>query len=100
MSDGPSLPPPPAIPSPRWDLRDPRGVVAASPIVNYVGGKDYSRGTNFTCMASSGDGWVAVGAKDGKVRLYNNRSLQQVRGARRLLRCAGSLALPSVPLHL
>lgn len=40
----------------RWDMRDPHGVVQemASPIVSYVGGKDYSRGTKFNCMATSG----------------------------------------------
>lgn len=33
----------------RWDMRDPHGIVsqAASPIVAYAGGKDYSRGTKF-----------------------------------------------------
>lgn len=36
-------------------------------------GKDYSRGTNFTCMATSGDGYVAVGSSDGRVRLYGSR---------------------------
>ena len=41
----------------RWDLRDPHGVVQemASPIVSYVGGKDYARGTKFNCMATSGN---------------------------------------------
>lgn len=33
--------------------------------MGYVGGKDFSRGTNFTCMATSGDGFVAVGSKVG-----------------------------------
>lgn len=28
----------------------------ASPIVHYAGGKDYSRGTKFSCMATSGAG--------------------------------------------
>lgn len=33
----------------RWDMRDPHGIVsaAASPVVAYTGGKDYSRGTKF-----------------------------------------------------
>jgi hypothetical protein len=51
----------------RWDLRDPTGVVQQSPCVEYQGGKDYARNTNFTCMATSGDGYVVVGSKDGKV---------------------------------
>ena len=49
----------------RWDLRDPRGKVAESPIVTYQDGKDYSRGTNFNCMATSGDGFVVVGSQVG-----------------------------------
>mmetsp|Transcript_1482 Transcript_1482/g.3251 ORF Transcript_1482/g.3251 Transcript_1482/m.3251 type:complete len:563 (-) Transcript_1482:307-1995(-) len=61
----------------KWDLRDPRGKVAESPIVNYTGGKDYSRGTNFTCMATSGDGYVVVGSQDGKVRLFSSKSLNR-----------------------
>ena len=40
----------------KWDMRDPHGVVQemSSPIVTPIGGKDYSRGTNFNCMATSG----------------------------------------------
>lgn len=30
----------------------------ASPIVSYVGGKDYARGTKFSCMATSGQAWA------------------------------------------
>lgn len=64
----------------RWDIRDRRGVVQEMPTaLDYVGGKDYSRGTNFTCMATSGDGFVAVGAKDGRIRLYNSKTLTQAR---------------------
>lgn len=47
----------------RWDMRTAGGVVQDSPLLTYQGGKDYSRGTNFTCMATSGDGYVAVGSK-------------------------------------
>ncbi len=40
----------------RWDQRAPEGVVQtmSSPVVGYAGGKDYSRNTNFSCMATSG----------------------------------------------
>eukprot|EP00197_Chlamydomonas_leiostraca_P013127 CAMPEP_0202869760 /NCGR_PEP_ID=MMETSP1391-20130828/12913_1 /ASSEMBLY_ACC=CAM_ASM_000867 /TAXON_ID=1034604 /ORGANISM="Chlamydomonas leiostraca, Strain SAG 11-49" /LENGTH=578 /DNA_ID=CAMNT_0049550119 /DNA_START=147 /DNA_END=1883 /DNA_ORIENTATION=+ len=65
----------------RWDLRDARGVVQESPIVQWTGGKDYSRGTNFTCMATSGDGYVAVGAQDGCVRMYSSKSLTRANTA-------------------
>lgn len=58
----------------RWDTRDPSGVVQSySPELDYVSGKDYSKNTNFTCMATTGDGSVVVGSKDGKVRLYSNK---------------------------
>lgn len=67
----------------RWDMRDPHGIVsqAASPIVAYAGGKDYSRGTKFSCMATSGDGYVVVGADDGKIRLYSEKTLTQAKTA-------------------
>ncbi|KAJ9521148.1 hypothetical protein QJQ45_022851 [Haematococcus lacustris] len=66
----------------RWDLRDPNGVVNTTPVVQYCpGGKDYSRGTNFQCMATSGDGFVAVGSKDGKVRLYDGKKMTQAKTA-------------------
>jgi len=47
----------------RWDTRTREGVVQDSSKASYTGGKDYARNTNFTCMATSGDGFVAVGAK-------------------------------------
>ena len=50
-----------------------------SPIVQWTGGKDFARGTNFSCMATSGAGHVVVGSKDGKIRLYSNKTLTQVR---------------------
>ena len=41
----------------RWDQRVREGVVQemSSPTVSYAGGKDYARGTNFNCMATSGE---------------------------------------------
>ena len=41
----------------RWDQRAAQGVVQdmSSPTVSYAGGKDYARGTNFSCMATSGE---------------------------------------------
>lgn len=68
----------------RFDVRDPSGLVQnmSSPAtLSYVEGKDYSRYTNFTCMATSGDGYVVVGSKDGKVRLYSDKSLKQAKTA-------------------
>lgn len=67
----------------RWDLRDKRGAVQtgaeASPVVAYVGGKDYARGTRFSCMATSGDGFVVVGSEDGRIRLYSEKTLTQAK---------------------
>jgi hypothetical protein len=68
----------------RWDLRDPTGLVQdmSSPAaLSYVGGKDYARGTKFSCMATSGDGYVVVGSSDGKVRLYSEKTLSQAKTA-------------------
>lgn len=68
----------------RWDLRDPHGLVQdmSSPAaLAYVGGKDYSRGTKFSCMATSGDGYVVVGSDDGKIRLYSEKTLTQAKTA-------------------
>ena len=56
-------------------MRDPHGVVQdlSSPaVVSYKTGKDYAGKPKFNCMASSGQGYVVVGAEDGIVRLYNN----------------------------
>jgi len=55
------------------------GATASTPVVSYQGGKDYARGTNFTCMATSGDGYVVVGARDGRLRLYASTTLTQAR---------------------
>lgn len=66
----------------RWDMRDPSGLVQemSSPAtLSYVTGKDYARGTKFSCMATSGDGYVVVGSDDGKVRLYSEKTLTQAK---------------------
>ncbi|KAG1658751.1 hypothetical protein FOA52_000864 [Chlamydomonas sp. UWO 241] len=63
----------------RWDLRTAGGKVTDSSVVSYQEGKDYSRGTNFNCMATSGDGFVVVGAQDGTIRLYSSSSLTRAK---------------------
>jgi WD40 repeat protein len=65
----------------RWDMRTPGGVVQTTPEagLTWAGGKDFARGTNFTCMATSGDGYVVVGSKDGRIRLYNGSTLTQAK---------------------
>ena len=66
----------------RWDLRDPSGIVQdmSSPAtLEYTGGRDYARGTKFSCMATSGAGYVIVGSNDGKIRLYSEKTLTQAK---------------------
>ena len=59
----------------RWDQRVKEGVVQGlQDDLKYVKGKEYAKYTNFTCMATSGDGYIAVGSKDGHVRLYGSRT--------------------------
>ncbi|KAJ7534538.1 hypothetical protein O6H91_13G098300 [Diphasiastrum complanatum] len=67
----------------RWDMRDRHGIVQelASPVLNWTEGHQFSRGTNFQCFATTGDGCVVVGSKDGKVRLYGTTSMRQAKTA-------------------
>ena len=67
----------------RWDMRDKAGMVQqlASPTLNWTDGHQFARGTNFQCFASTGDGSVAVGSRDGKVRLYSTKSMGQAKTA-------------------
>ncbi|KAI3429615.1 hypothetical protein D9Q98_005701 [Chlorella vulgaris] len=65
-----------------WDMKTKGGVVSeqmATPVLSYAGGKDYAAGVKFSCMATSGDGYVVVGADDGKVRLYSEKTLTQAK---------------------
>lgn len=60
----------------RWDTRTKEGLAQtlASPVaLTFEGGRDYTKNPNFTCMATSGDGYRAVGSRDGKIRLYNSK---------------------------
>ena len=66
----------------RWDMRAREGAVQAmaSPVaLSYAAGKDYARGTGFTCMATTGSGDVVVGGRDGKVRLFAGGTLTQAK---------------------
>jgi VID27 C-terminal WD40-like domain len=71
----------------RWDMRDKRGVVqdiassAASPVLQWAQGHQFSKGTNFQCFASTGDGSIVVGSLDGKIRLYSNSSMRMAKTA-------------------
>ncbi|CAN6239200.1 unnamed protein product [Urochloa humidicola] len=71
----------------RWDMRDARGRVqtlgtsSESPVLNWSQGHQFSRGTNFQCFASTGDGSIVVGSVDGKIRLYSKSSMRMAKTA-------------------
>ncbi|KAJ7958152.1 protein CYPRO4 [Quillaja saponaria] len=70
----------------RWDMRDRKGMVqdlatASTPVLNWNQGHQFSRGTNFQCFATTGDGSIVVGSLDGKIRLYSNNTMRQAKTA-------------------
>lgn len=71
----------------RWDMRDRQGLVqdlafsAESPVLNWSEGHQFAQRTNFQCFATAGSGAIAVGSKDGKVRLYGTTSMRQAKTA-------------------
>ncbi|RZS02709.1 hypothetical protein BHM03_00032791 [Ensete ventricosum] len=71
----------------RWDMRDRRGIVQnlasamESPVLQWTQGHQFSRGTNFQCFASTGDGSIVVGSLDGKIRLYSKSSMRMAKTA-------------------
>ncbi|CAI8599238.1 unnamed protein product [Vicia faba] len=74
----------------RWDMRDRHGIVQdlagsnsnmSTPVLNWDQGHQFSRGTNFQCFATTGDGSVVVGSLDGKIRLYSINSMRQAKTA-------------------
>ncbi|KAL4335965.1 hypothetical protein GQ457_07G025540 [Hibiscus cannabinus] len=69
----------------KWDMRDRNGIVqnlaASTPVLNWAQGHQFSRGTNFQCFATTGDGSIVVGSRDGKIRLYSINSMRQAKTA-------------------
>ncbi|CAL1410784.1 unnamed protein product [Linum trigynum] len=70
----------------RWDMRDRHGIVqdlvtSSAPVLNWAQGHQFTRGTNFRCFASTGDGSIVVGSLDGKIRLYSSSSMRQAKTA-------------------
>ncbi|XXG40545.1 hypothetical protein AAC387_Pa01g1233 [Persea americana] len=70
----------------RWDMRDRKGMVqklagVETPVLNWTQGHQFSKGTNFQCFASTGDGSIVVGSLDGKIRLYSNTSMRVAKTA-------------------
>lgn len=70
----------------QWDMRDRKGIVqniatASSPVLHWNQGHQFSRGTNFECFATTGDGSIVVGSLDGKIRLYSNKSMRMAKTA-------------------
>lgn len=70
----------------RWDMRDQKGMVqrlatADTPVLHWTQGHQFSRGTNFQCFATTGDGSIVVGSLDGKIRLYSKSSMRTAKTA-------------------
>lgn len=70
----------------QWDMREKVGKVqnianANSPVLHWSQGHQFSRGTNFQCFATAGDGSIVVGSIDGKIRLYSKTSMRQAKTA-------------------
>lgn len=71
----------------QWDMRDKKGIVqniataSSSPVLHWTQGHQFSRGTNFQCFATTGDGSIVVGSLDGKIRLYSKTSMRQAKTA-------------------
>lgn len=70
----------------QWDMRDKKGIVqkianANSPVLQWSQGHQFSRGTNFQCFATAGDGSIVVGSLDGKIRLYSRTTMRQAKTA-------------------
>ncbi|KAL5992801.1 Protein cypro4 [Asimina triloba] len=70
----------------QWDMRDRKGMVqklagADDPVLHWTQGHQFSRGTNFQCFATTGDGSIVVGSLDGKIRLYSKTSMRQAKTA-------------------
>nr|GMD96318.1 protein CYPRO4 [Ipomoea batatas] len=70
----------------RWDMRDRNGMVQnlvneSTPVLNWTQGHQFSRGTNFQCFATTGDGSIVVGSIDGKIRLYSSNTMRQAKTA-------------------
>ncbi|KAE9609357.1 hypothetical protein Lal_00020569 [Lupinus albus] len=71
----------------RWDMRDRHGIVqdladsSSTPVLDWAQGHQFSRGTNFQCFATTGDGSIVVGSLDGKIRLYSINSMRQAKTA-------------------
>ncbi|KAJ3695406.1 hypothetical protein LUZ60_000783 [Juncus effusus] len=76
----------------RWDMRDKHGSVqqiassaassaSSTPVLEWAQGHQFSRGTNFQCFASTGDGSIVIGSVDGKIRLYSTNSMRMAKTA-------------------
>ena len=66
----------------KFDMRSAGGAVAglaSPPVVTWAAGSDYKSKNEFTCLATTGDGHVAVGDKDGVVRLFTDKTLTRAK---------------------
>lgn len=63
----------------KWDTRVKKGLVQslASPTaLEYEGGRSYKTKTKFSCIATTGKGYRAIGSQDGTIRLYSDQMTQ------------------------
>ncbi|KAJ4892832.1 hypothetical protein Rs2_19626 [Raphanus sativus] len=68
----------------RWDMRDPVGMVqdlATPTVLTWAQGHQFSRGTGFSCFATTGDGSIVTGSFDGQIRLYSRDNLNKAKTA-------------------
>ncbi|XP_078439068.1 protein CYPRO4-like [Wolffia australiana] len=71
----------------RWDMRVRSGMVQTigksndSPVLEWSQGHQFSRGTDFQCFATTGDGSIVVGSLDGRIRLYSKSSMRTAKTA-------------------
>ncbi|KAL0744487.1 hypothetical protein Bca4012_086000 [Brassica carinata] len=51
------------------------------PVLTWAQGHQFSRGTRFSCFATTGDGSIVAGSFDGQIRLYSRDTLNKAKTA-------------------
>ena len=62
----------------RWDMVDKHGIIqeTSNTVLSWVDGQQFSKGTNFQCFATTGDGCLVVASSNGKIHLYGKTSMR------------------------
>ena len=62
----------------RWDMVDKHGIIqeTSNTVLSWVDGQQFSKGTNFQCFATIGDGCLVVESSNGKIHLYGKTSMR------------------------